>query len=349
MEGLRGIAVFLVFWVHYSTLIEPWLSGPSLILLQFVHGFGHLGVDLFFVLSGYLIYGTIINKKDFVVLKYVGRRVQRIYPTFIAVFMIYIFLSYMFPTESKIPVDAYKAILYLAQNFFLLPGIFDIKPIIAVAWSLSYEAFYYILIPLVIFFFRLKNWSVNNRIALWVAVAVLGFLLHLVWGGPGRLLMFVSGILLFEVHANKKIMVKNGGFLSLVISLLLFGAAKFYEINDTFLLATVFILFLYFNLCAFNPTSNLFDWLIFTPLRWLGNMSYSYYLIHGLTLKFSFLMLSYVIPGGFSSGSIYYLLWAPLFLFTLVTSFALFVLVERPFSLHGLKKKNSNKRMCWTT
>ena len=61
MEGLRVVAVFLVFWVHYSALVERWVSGYSVDILHFVRGFRHLGVDLFFVLSGYLIYGTIID------------------------------------------------------------------------------------------------------------------------------------------------------------------------------------------------------------------------------------------------------------------------------------------------
>ena len=58
MEGLRGFAVFLVFLVHYVTLVKPWVTANP-ILLDFsskLHSIGNAGVDLFFVLSGYLIY-----------------------------------------------------------------------------------------------------------------------------------------------------------------------------------------------------------------------------------------------------------------------------------------------------
>lgn len=54
MEGMRGFAVFLVFLVHYVTLVKPWIAN-ELALIAFssgLHTIGNTGVDLFFVLSG---------------------------------------------------------------------------------------------------------------------------------------------------------------------------------------------------------------------------------------------------------------------------------------------------------
>ena len=64
MEGLRGLAVFLVFLVHYVTLAKPWLAPASFStrVADGLHNIGNTGVDLFFVLSGYLIYGSLIRK-----------------------------------------------------------------------------------------------------------------------------------------------------------------------------------------------------------------------------------------------------------------------------------------------
>src|SRR5262245_58284250 len=79
MEGLRGVAVFMVFLVHFVAQCEPWLSPDSFTFdaAQSLRDVGHAGVDLFFVLSGYLIYGTLIKaRKPF--LPYLSRRVQRI-------------------------------------------------------------------------------------------------------------------------------------------------------------------------------------------------------------------------------------------------------------------------------
>ncbi len=333
MEGLRGVAVFLVFWVHYSTLIKPWLADLSLEISEFIHSFGNLGVDLFFVLSGYLIYGTIISKAGFEPLKYAYRRVQRIHPTFLCVLMVYLLLSFLFPEESKLPELIEDRVIYILQNVLLLPGLFDIEPIITVAWSLSYEAFYYLFVPCVIFGLRLKKWSPQWRVAFWMIVAGIGFGLFPVVGIPLRLLMFVSGILLFELHRNLKVSISGGGTIALIVALLLFGTRSLFALNLTLSLLAIFILFLMLCLSAFDQKSFSYRWLIFSPLRWLGNMSYSYYLIHGLSLKFGFLLFAYAIPGERVIEGIYYWLWIPLFAFTLLASFTLFVLIERPMSL----------------
>jgi len=333
MEGLRGVAVFLVFWVHYSSLIEPWLLGQSIQVAHFIHSFGHLGVDLFFVLSGYLIYGSIISKQTFVIGTYAKRRIQRIYPTFLVVFVIYLALSFMLPAQSKLPEGIWQQAWYIGQNLLLLPGIFDIEPIITVAWSLSYEVFYYLLIPIVIFGLRLKSWSAENRIILWISVAVLGFIAGYFWEGPIRLLMFISGVLLFELHSQQRWTFTKGGTRILLISLFGFAIARTYGIDYIVCMAMVFVAFTLLGLCAFNSNSYVAKWLTFTPLRWLGNMSYSYYLLHGLTLKFCFLIFAHFIPPTVPFDSLYYWLWLPFFILTLLSSFILFIQIERPWSL----------------
>lgn len=333
MEGLRGVAVFLVFWVHYSSLINPWLSGYSVPISNFMHEMGNLGVDLFFVLSGYLIYGSILDKPTFAPIKYGKRRIQRIYPTFLIVLLLYIALSFLFPSESKLPESSFARFNYIAQNLLFLPGIFSINPIITVAWSLSYEVFYYIAIPCLILLLRIKSWRIENRLAFWCTVATLGFICFSLWSGPIRLLMFISGIFLFELHSKKKITLSSWGTRCLIAALALFGFRTFFDVNYELSLAIIFVLFVLLCLCAFNPKSNAYKWLTFTPIRWLGNMSYSYYLIHGLTLKFSFTILGFMTQNNFTSNTIYYWLWVPLFALTLISSFFLFWAIERPLSL----------------
>ncbi len=347
MEGLRGVAVFLVFWVHYSSIVDPWLSGFSIEVSSFIHSFGHLGVDLFFVLSGYLIYGSIVDKNTFSTTKYCKRRIQRIYPTFLVVFAVYIILSFVFPSESKLPQGVIDKTIYIIKNLLLLPGIFEIEPIITVAWSLSYEVFYYLLIPLVVFPLKLKSWKTEIRIWFWILISVISLIVYiLLGGGPIRLLMFIAGILLFEVFSKKQYTLSKGGTRFLLIALTIFGFRSIFEFSYLVSIISVFVLFLLLCLCAFNQKSKAYKWLTYTPLRWLGNMSYSYYLIHGLTLKFCSLLLGVILPSGFNSASLYYWLWVPLFALTLLVSFILFLVVERPLSLQVARaEKSSNKLM----
>ncbi|MCM2680784.1 acyltransferase family protein [Echinimonas agarilytica] len=338
MEGLRGIAVFMVFLVHYSTLVEPWISGLSLTFSHVVHAMGNLGVDLFFVLSGFLIYGTIISKQSFHALAYTRRRIRRIYPTFLVVFSVYLLLSVVFPQQSKLPSGLMDIIQYLVSNLLLLPGIFDIKPMITVAWSLSYELFYYLIIPIVIFACGMKRWSSNTRIMFWLGVSVIGFMLAYQSAGLVRLLMFVAGILVFEAYHYRQLKIWRGGTLCLVAALALFGARIFFTIDSVTALMVVFVLFLILTLNAFTLGSRTSQWLCFAPIRWLGNMSYSYYLWHGLTLKFCFLLLPMIAPATADSALIYYWLWIPLFVITWLSSFVLYAAIEHPFSIRRKPK-----------
>lgn len=333
MEGLRGIAVFLVFWVHYSALVKPWVHDSVVPFSEFILEMGHLGVDLFFVLSGYLIYGSIISKSVFRPGAYLTRRIVRIYPTFIVVLVVYVLLSFLFPEESKFPDGLSAAIVYFLQNLSLLQSLFDIDPIITVAWSLSYEVFYYLVIPCMIFALRLKSWNSDHRIFLWTTVTAIGFIYFHLHEGPIRLMMFVAGILLFELFVNRQVGLEKWGTTFFVIALLLFGLRSVYVFSYPLSVLAVFILFLLFCLCAFNPKSKAYLWLTFKPLRWLGNMSYSYYLIHSLALRFIFLVFGIFAPDGFTSFGLYFWFWIPAFAATLVVSFLLFWIIELPLSL----------------
>jgi hypothetical protein len=77
--------------------------------------------------------------------------------------------------------------------------------------------------------------------------------------------------------------------------------------------------------------------LCFRPLRWLGNMSYSYYLMHGLALHAFFLVVERILAPDALPG-IVTLLLVPAFLWTLCPSAMLFLAVERPLSLASPKR-----------
>jgi exopolysaccharide production protein ExoZ len=331
MEGIRGFAVFLVFLVHYATLVAPWLDRDSsiMVLVSALHTVGNAGVDLFFVLSGYLIYGTLISRQQ-QFLPFIRRRIKRIYPTFIAVFLAYLVLSFLFPAESKIPSDA--PVSYLIQNLLLLPGIFNIEPMITVAWSLSYEMFYYLAMPIIVMALRLRTHRPEWRILLTAVTAALTAWYCTQFGGHIRLIMFMTGILLHEAIRSGQVRAPSSAtaLLALVAGLLI----TLLPITGQMKIAFLFASFYAFCLCCFlRPT----DWLAracsWAPLRWLGNMSYSYYLVHGLALKAGFLVLQKTVPSTDHEAAFFFLLLPVMFGLTLVAAILLFLCVERPFSL----------------
>src|SRR5215510_2387591 len=102
LEGLRGLAIVLVFFVHYHSLFGDYVevNPVSHFISQFLGVIGHCGVDLFFVLSGFLIYRIVLRKRASY-LQFMRRRIQRIYPAFATIFVVYVALSYFVLDESK--------------------------------------------------------------------------------------------------------------------------------------------------------------------------------------------------------------------------------------------------------
>lgn len=123
---------------------------------------------------------------------------RRINPTFCVVFATYLFLSSIHPIESKMP-GAVDAVIVTLQNFALLPGIFPITPIITVAWSLSYEMSFYLAVPATIMPLDMRERSSQWRMRFIVVVATAIALYCAGFGGPLRLIMFLTGMLLHEV------------------------------------------------------------------------------------------------------------------------------------------------------
>lgn len=337
MEGLRGFAVFLVFLVHYATLIEHWLATDASVrpLAEALHTVGNTGVDLFFVLSGYLIYGSLIARRQ-PFARFMARRIERLYPAFTVVFVLYVALSFLFPAESKIPPDTGEALAYLVQNFLLLPGLFPIEPMITVAWSLSYELFYYLVIPLVIGSLGLRQRSAAWRSVFFVAAGAALLVWCALAGGHVRLALFIAGILLHEAMKAPRVPTPSSGVGGLALVVGLLGTLLPWEgpmggsLNTLLLCVSFFLLCLASFRAPLAPLARLFSW---SPMRWLGNMSYSYYLVHGLALKAAFLAMSVLMPRAVFDSWFFWALMPVMFAITLAPSALLFLAVERPFSL----------------
>lgn len=346
MEGLRGFAVSLVFLVHYITLIEPWVrhSAPLFAVCETLRSMGNTGVDLFFVLSGYLIYGSYISREQRFI-PFIKRRIVRIYPAFIAVFVLYIAICATFPSENKIPTPLlWDGVIYLAQNFLLLPGLFPVgEPMITVAWSLSYEMFYYLVIPLLIGLFHLRSKRRAWRIGFFMIIATALVAYSAAYTGPVRLVMFISGIVLYELTSGEAAFSPSSsvGFGALIIglatTLLPMEGSGAYAVK----ISILFVAFLLLCASCFAPKNRAINRVFsFTPLRWLGNMSYSYYLLHGLSLKAAFLLLPHVLTENNAHPAVIFWGLLPVFfIITLVPTTALFLCVERVYSLKSTQGK----------
>jgi peptidoglycan/LPS O-acetylase OafA/YrhL len=245
-------------------------------------------------------------------------------------------------------------VFVVVENMLLLPGIVQTAPVVGVAWSLSYEMFFYLLLPVVIGLFALRAKSRLYRVLAFVAVFALIVGNALAFHGLHvRLIMFVAGILLHETMESGRLAVRHPRFVDALTTAVVAagfvavwwlrevrtapgilsapaGADPHSEILEAFALFVAFFTLCY---CAFSGSGLIARFFSATPLRLLGNMSYSYYLVHNLTLRVLFVGVAIVHHPRADQPAMFWLCLPFAFAITLVPSILLFLCVERPASL----------------
>ena len=158
IDGIRGISVLAVIFYHANVNL---FSG------------GYLGVDIFFVISGYLI-TLIINeelkRKKFKIFDFYERRIRRIIPIlYVLIFCIIpIVIIHFLPTDGRNFFESVFSITTFSSNilFWLEEGEYftrdnSLKPLLH-TWSLSVEMQFYLIFPLLLLFLeKLKKYKLN--------------------------------------------------------------------------------------------------------------------------------------------------------------------------------------------
>jgi peptidoglycan/LPS O-acetylase OafA/YrhL len=174
IDGLRGIAVLLVLAFHLGT---SKCSG------------GFVGVDVFFVISGYLIGSIILSEiavEKFSLLSFYERRVRRIVPALFGMTLVTSLVAYEFllPAELEEFAKSLLASTFSVSNvyFFHQSGYFEgpaaMKPLLH-TWSLAVEEQFYIFLPL--FLIAVHKFFPKWQRVLISSVAILSFCAS-VWG-----------------------------------------------------------------------------------------------------------------------------------------------------------------------
>lgn len=148
MPGLdlaRGLAILMVLLDHgFAADQRPYLLQPTpfLLHLDYVARFGHMGVHLFFILSGFLITGILLDSRDQpdYFRNFYARRVLRIAPAYL------LMVAVLFLTHSI--TARYLAVCVLC--FCNMPGLLGVSNQYPAFWSLSVEEQFYFVWPLII-------------------------------------------------------------------------------------------------------------------------------------------------------------------------------------------------------
>lgn len=288
MEGLRAYAALLVFMVHYLDAYgnqvlnidfntvrlgqseDAWIN-----VLCFLFA-SHYGVDIFFLLSGFLI-AKIVARSGFNYRNFLWHRVRRVYPAF--------FISLLIWTYLRVVVQqayAFDPTQFLGNLLFLnaLPQL-DVKPYAVMTWSLFYEFAFYLSFP-ILFLMAKRNRSLRPTTLILVSAL---FILTMLQFDIGfiRFLMFFGGVTLAYSREPYLIGVaqrlrEKWVVLAYLASTLSFAYLPSYEYFTPIFVVTAALLVvkaLYGN----GWLNRMFSW---RPLRYLGNVSFSFYLLHGL-------------------------------------------------------------------
>ena len=148
LDAIRGVAILMVIF-HNQTPKYPSLH------LEHIFANGWMGVDLFFVLSGFLITGILLDTKhsDGYFKNFYIRRCLRIWPLYYSViFFMFVIVPFLRPSQGHIVFEKsspWWSFPFFVQNFFV-PHLTDAAASLAVTWSLAIEEQFYLVWPWVV-------------------------------------------------------------------------------------------------------------------------------------------------------------------------------------------------------
>ena len=309
IQGLRAVAILLVVLNHAHV---PGFSG------------GFIGVDVFFVLSGFLISGILIKEHrqsgriDY--FAFIARRLKRLYPALFVVIVTTIFLASFVLSSYEYSQQAGSA-PYAAtwiSNFYFVFSVNDYfaqlkaRDLFLHTWSLAVEEQFYLLWPLVLIsLFGLSvssKGNVDRRLSLLSGLAILfvaSLALSLYWSAenpvysfymmPARIWQFALGAALFVLLDREPIAGRLKAMAGYAVYSgigLIIGGALFLDQQVTYpgywalipSLGTVLVL----AGGAFRP-DRAHNALLANPVMvWIGDRSYSWYLWHWPILVLGF-------------------------------------------------------------
>ncbi|MCV9926638.1 acyltransferase [Flavobacterium sp. LS1R49] len=304
LDHLRALAIFLVFFYHYQ---NPIFEHPE--WLYDYAKFGWTGVDLFFVLSGFLIssqlflkikQGKEISYKDFFI-----KRIFRIIPAYLVVVGIYFLIPFFREKESLPPLWKF---LTFTQNFGTNLKDFGT---FSHAWSLCVEEHFYFFLPIILILLQATN-LFRKSYWLLIILFLLGFIVRIyswdnlyipklndenswmywykfiyypTYNRLDGLLVGVSIAGVYQFMPNLWNRISKSGNLIILLSLIILTLAYFLCYHERTFYASVFgftlvsIGYGFLVIGAISPTSFLYKWKSKATI-FIARLSFALYLTH---------------------------------------------------------------------
>ena len=336
MEGLRAYAALLILLVHYfdayirdvfgtdpNVLRLSHIADPALLASYYFFA-SHYGVDIFFFLSGFLVC-RMVTRTDFQLGHFLAHRMLRIYPAALIALLMWAYIR--IAVQSWYPFDLSQ---FLGNLLFLnaLPSL-DIKPYAIVTWSLFYELLFYLTFPLILLLSIAGQRLTPIRVLLFAAAYMWG--LQSLEGMFVRFWMFFGGAFMATLSADQLNALARRSpawlvMLAFAASTLVFAECFRYDYFIPLFVVTTF----FFAVKVLYGDGWLNRFFSLTPLRYLGNVSYSFYLMHLLAIDL--VMYRYREAFAHLNGIAFLLVTFVLcLLLSVVFATILFLVAERPY------------------
>jgi len=300
IEGLRGVAILLVVFYHVGL---PGFSG------------GYVGVDVFFVLSGYLITGLLVKEIEETgrlrLTRFYGRRARRLLPALTLTVMVTCVASFLLlsPVEqtdilhSALATVAYGSNIYFAKvATFYLSHASDSNPFLH-TWTLSVEEQFYLMWPLLVLLTLKGGRRLLAAAMLFIFISMLALAIWLTpfkqpWAfflSPPRAWEFAAGgmCVLLVRETGFTVLLRWTGLVATV------GAAFLFTRQTAFpgIAALLPVVGTAMVLHSSDANDGVGRLLSSAPLRWIGRLSYSWYLWHWPLLVLAGSVLGALSPG----------------------------------------------------
>jgi peptidoglycan/LPS O-acetylase OafA/YrhL len=303
LDVFRGIAALSVVIFHYTTSYKSFYQQPTHLFYYFLN-YGSYGVELFFMISGFVILMTL--EKTQRSLDFIVNRMARLYPTYWTCTAITLILFYLFNISNS-KLDKLPTIFERLFNFTMFQELFNIGNINIVYWTLTIELCFYIIMfslykakllkhidiiagiwLFLVFLNSLKAGSeVLNNVNTYLfesdnfnhflvinpnLTAIKEYIKHNFLLLRGHAHFFITGLMLYREKmynfAWYRWAIIAGCFVVQILD---------YSRKDATLLTILFVLFIAMFYAAIKEKINFIN---VKPLVFLGTISYSLYLVH---------------------------------------------------------------------
>lgn len=335
VDGLRFIAIFMVmlFHVYYnvSHLAGVALAPSRFDFLVWPVTLGYRGVELFFVISGFILglpfaSQYITGGPPVKIGRFYLRRLTRLEPPYVlALLLFYAAAILMHNVHTREPGFGSSLALRLVYGYFFVKGV---PPTLnGVTWTLEIEVQFYLLAPLLAEVFKLK--TMPRRLILVATICGFPFLARVVPRGDSCLLglvqFFLVGFLLADIHSTNA---WAGRISARMFDLLGTGCLLVSVLAPETPFLTPFLPWLLGGIFIGALRGDWFTSFLRRPLvSLLGGMCYSLYLLHNPLLSF---VTNKVVVNGLSLPQAYLRLALIGMPVVLAAGIGYYILIERP-------------------